>query len=44
VLCARREEELKAVADKCESLGAQLVHYTLADVTKTDDCRYAPAL
>lgn len=39
VLCARREGELKAVAEKCESLGAQLVHYTLADVSKTDDCK-----
>jgi NADP-dependent 3-hydroxy acid dehydrogenase YdfG len=39
VLCARREGELKAVAEKCESLGAQFVHYTLADVSKTDDCK-----
>lgn len=39
MLCARRESELKLVADKCESLGAQLARYTIADVSKTEDCQ-----
>ena len=33
MLVARREERLKAVADKSQSLGAKKVHVIAADVT-----------
>jgi len=38
VLCARREDELKAVAEKCKKLGAASVDYVLADVAEEADC------
>jgi len=39
MLVARREERLKAVADKSRSLGAKNVNVIAADVTKEEDCK-----
>ena len=39
MLVARREDRLKAVADKSRSLGAKNVHVIAADVAKEEDCK-----
>ena len=39
VLVARREEQLKAVADRAVSHGASDAHVVVGDVTKEDDCK-----
>lgn len=39
VLVARRENRLKAVADKARTVGAKNVHVIAADVTKEEDCK-----
>jgi short-subunit dehydrogenase len=39
VLIARREDRLKAVADKSSSMGAPAVHVIAADVAKEEDCK-----
>ncbi|GLJ37034.1 hypothetical protein SUGI_0750430 [Cryptomeria japonica] len=39
VLVARREDHLKAVADKSSSIGAPAVHVIVADVSKEEDCK-----
>ena len=39
MLVARREECLKAVAEKSWSLGAKNVHVIAADVAKEEDCK-----
>jgi NADP-dependent 3-hydroxy acid dehydrogenase YdfG len=39
VLVARREEQLKAVADRAVSHGASDAYVVVGDVTKEDDCK-----
>ena len=39
MLVSRREERLKAVAEKSRSLGAKNVHVIAANVAKEEDCK-----
>ena len=39
VLVARREEKLKAVAERARKLGAKHTHYFMGDVAKEADCK-----